>query len=201
MITNRHGSGVGQMWFSTVSDGAAQRLAPRIAYLAVLSSERLRPDPLPWAQIDCQISAQRGTGTGTGRRQIAARGQRQQVAGTDRPQSTPTAAVGRPGDRLQGLLSGSASNLRSRPFAVLHDGRLRGDPVRQTRPPPYGLPALALSRRPVKTRRFPEYSSKEEPMQSEREGSRQRHPRRGGPVARAERLHRRQPHAPARITL
>jgi hypothetical protein len=116
MITNRHGSGVGQMWFSTVSDGAAQRLAPRIAYLAVLSSERLRPDPLPWAQIDCQISAQRGTGTG--RRQIAARGQRQQVAGTDRPQSTPTAAVGRPGDRLQGLLSGSASNLRSRPGAA-----------------------------------------------------------------------------------
>ena len=57
MMTNRHGSGVGQMWFSTVSDGAAQRLASRIAYLAVLSSECLRPDPSRWAQIDCQISA------------------------------------------------------------------------------------------------------------------------------------------------
>ena len=76
------------MWFSTVSDGAAQRLAPRIAYLAVLSSECLRPDPSRWAQIDCQISAQRGTGTG--RRQIAARGQRQQVAGT---RSTRMAAI------------------------------------------------------------------------------------------------------------
>ena len=30
--------------------------------------------------------------------------------GRTRPQSTPTAAGGRPGDRLQGLLSGSASN-------------------------------------------------------------------------------------------
>jgi hypothetical protein len=32
----------------------------RLPYLAVHSSERLRPDPLRWAQIDCQISTQRG---------------------------------------------------------------------------------------------------------------------------------------------
>jgi hypothetical protein len=43
------------------------------------------------------------------------------MAVTDRSQITPTAAVGKSGDRLEGLLSGSALNLRSRPEAGVPD--------------------------------------------------------------------------------
>jgi hypothetical protein len=49
------------------------------------------------------------------------------VAGT-RLGGLPAAEFVLPGDRLEGPLSDSASNLRSRPSRVVHSRRLAGDP-------------------------------------------------------------------------